>query len=198
MGKPDPTYNFIVHSNMSLRIRQSLHKFLSLYQDEGYLWVDQICIDQSTVLERNYQVALISRIYAGASQVIAWLALENRASGTELLDSQYIFEERDVQLWRRRDLFHDILQDPYFSRLWIIQELYCARDVLIVIPDGRIPWTQILEAAAVIPDPEAYDYFTRLRNKQSRLVRLLDLLELFKSSKSILAYTNFVTSQSVL
>ena len=46
--------------------------------------------------------------------------------------------------------------------------------------------------------PPAVQLKCRLRNKQPRLVRLLDLLELFNPIKSISTYTNFVTSQSVL
>ncbi|KAK4990470.1 hypothetical protein LTR50_002493 [Elasticomyces elasticus] len=43
---------------------------------DGYLWVDAICIDQSTIPERNAQVSMMGSIYAQADQVIAWLGWE--------------------------------------------------------------------------------------------------------------------------
>lgn len=38
-----------------------------------YLWVDQLCIDQANVFERNHQVGLMSKIFGQAAQVIVWL-----------------------------------------------------------------------------------------------------------------------------
>ncbi|KAK4031445.1 HET-domain-containing protein [Parachaetomium inaequale] len=38
-----------------------------------YLWVDAICINQSSVAERNVQVASMGDIYRGAKRVLIWL-----------------------------------------------------------------------------------------------------------------------------
>ncbi|KAK0636543.1 heterokaryon incompatibility protein-domain-containing protein [Bombardia bombarda] len=38
-----------------------------------YLWVDAICIDQSSIPERNVQVANMGDIYRGAKRVLIWL-----------------------------------------------------------------------------------------------------------------------------
>ena len=37
------------------------------------LWIDQICIDQSSVAEKNHQVALMGEIYSRAMRVVIWL-----------------------------------------------------------------------------------------------------------------------------
>jgi hypothetical protein len=37
------------------------------------LWIDALCIDQSNIQERKYQVALMGRFYSEAEMVIAWL-----------------------------------------------------------------------------------------------------------------------------
>jgi hypothetical protein len=37
------------------------------------MWIDAVCIDQSSVSERNYQVAQMGAIYAAAALVIVWL-----------------------------------------------------------------------------------------------------------------------------
>ncbi len=44
------------------------------------LWVDQICIDQGNVPEKNAQVAAMKDVYSGASQVLVWLGLSSPTS----------------------------------------------------------------------------------------------------------------------
>ncbi|KAL6408590.1 hypothetical protein AUP68_07532 [Ilyonectria robusta] len=41
--------------------------------EERTLWVDSICIDQTSLEERSSQVALMGDIYLGAEQVVVWL-----------------------------------------------------------------------------------------------------------------------------
>lgn len=53
-------------------IRKNLHHFLQIY-DGGHIWIDQICIDQESVLEKNDQVGMMSDIYAFAAATIIWL-----------------------------------------------------------------------------------------------------------------------------
>ncbi|CAG5139407.1 uncharacterized protein ALTATR162_LOCUS481 [Alternaria atra] len=47
-----------------------------------YLWVDQLCIDQASIPDRNQQVALMGEIYSKCQRVMIWL-------GPEVLDSDY-------------------------------------------------------------------------------------------------------------
>lgn len=37
------------------------------------LWVDAVCIDQDSVMERNHQVSLMDKIYRNAARTIVWL-----------------------------------------------------------------------------------------------------------------------------
>lgn len=39
----------------------------------GYLWIDAICINQATTLEKNHQVSMMGMIYSQAECVIVWL-----------------------------------------------------------------------------------------------------------------------------
>jgi len=47
------------------------------------LWVDAICIDQSSIEERNAQVEIMGKIYSKANRVLMWLG----SSATELQDA---------------------------------------------------------------------------------------------------------------
>jgi hypothetical protein len=41
-------------------------------QKSRALWIDAICIDRSSIEERNYQVSLMSEIYRNAQRVLVW------------------------------------------------------------------------------------------------------------------------------
>jgi hypothetical protein len=48
----------------------------------GFLWADQICIDQENIPERNQQVSLMGQIYGKAKSVSIWLG--EGSYGTEI------------------------------------------------------------------------------------------------------------------
>ncbi|KAF8856740.1 hypothetical protein BDZ45DRAFT_789795, partial [Acephala macrosclerotiorum] len=49
-----------------------------------YLWVDQLCIDQSNKEERSWQVEFMKEIYAKAEKTIVWFG--NDDADTQLLE----------------------------------------------------------------------------------------------------------------
>ena len=60
----------------TLHITKSLHSGLCRFRSEietVRLWVDQVCIDQANVPEKNSQVAMMDTIYAKAIEVLVWL-----------------------------------------------------------------------------------------------------------------------------
>ena len=59
------------HVPITPTLRNAL-QFLRYPDGERYLWIDQICINQEDIQERNAQVQLMHAIYSGASHVIAW------------------------------------------------------------------------------------------------------------------------------
>lgn len=84
-----------------------------------YLWIDQICIDQASVQERNHQVGMMGSIYSGCHETIIWLGNIHcdLDAPTALVGVDDLPVERD---------FHrvtSILGNEYFTRLWIVQEI---------------------------------------------------------------------------
>lgn len=57
---------------------------------ERVLWIDAICIDQSNIPERGHQVQLMSKIYAQAIRVLAYLG---EASGDSEIGMDFILED---------------------------------------------------------------------------------------------------------
>lgn len=69
--------NLVITQSLYLAL-QHVHKHLSLLHPEtetniAWLWVDQLCIDQSHIQERNHQVNLMGKIYSQAVQTVIWL-----------------------------------------------------------------------------------------------------------------------------
>ena len=79
-GPPAPTLKIYIN-NRPFAVRRNLYKFIQKYLEKlrrnstepDYLWIDQICINQSNVNERNQQVRLMSEVYREARCVIVWL-----------------------------------------------------------------------------------------------------------------------------
>jgi ankyrin repeat protein len=94
----------------------------------GWLWIDQICIDQNTVEERNHQVGLMSMIYARANRVLVWLGPEADGS-REAIEAIHSGCDATSQ---RAGKVQVLFERPYWSRLWIIQEVLMSRTVTVM------------------------------------------------------------------
>lgn len=61
----------------TLRVTKNLKRalpYIARHCMTGYIWIDQICIAQDDVLEKNHQVSVMRDIYSGCCCVIVWLA----------------------------------------------------------------------------------------------------------------------------
>jgi hypothetical protein len=65
------------------------------------LWIDQICINQDDLAERNAQVLLMHHIYSQAEEVLIWLGLPAHGSD-ELVDTLQLLGEQ-VRNWGIED-----------------------------------------------------------------------------------------------
>jgi hypothetical protein len=60
------------------RVRKNLWDFLTIArtkysEPKRAFWMDALCIDQHSILERSHQVAQMGSIYSKARDVVAWL-----------------------------------------------------------------------------------------------------------------------------
>ncbi|KAJ0426764.1 heterokaryon incompatibility protein-domain-containing protein [Aspergillus carlsbadensis] len=134
-------------NNRNFLIRANLHEFLtslarSKYRDTLF-FADAICINQEDIPERNAQVQQMSALYRGAQTVLVWL-------GAGSFDSNMIFDmcEDAVAVIESIDFgtvggwaLSRIWQRTYWTRLWIIQELLLARDVIIFCGSRSMSWS---------------------------------------------------------
>ncbi|KAM0664266.1 hypothetical protein MY8738_008815 [Beauveria namnaoensis] len=116
------------------------------------LWADAVCINQDDLEERSRQVQYMAEIYARAGRVIVWL--EHGAVGDCTRDTKSpkaghgaLQELSDAAnglsrpLTKSSDVRVDypaicaILQGSWFERVWVLQEVAAARQVLIMCGD---------------------------------------------------------------
>ena len=148
------------------KIRQNLFLFLATAQLQELrhdLWIDQLSIDQNQRTERNEQVAIMAEIYSKAAKVIVWLGYGLEMEEAVLTDIRDLAElPRSLDLSTNQftnppvgqhglqfELLLKLLgsnllslfENPYWSRLWIIQELVMAREIELQAGDVRISWS---------------------------------------------------------
>ncbi|KAE8416270.1 heterokaryon incompatibility protein-domain-containing protein [Aspergillus pseudocaelatus] len=130
---------------------------LRLRDEDRILWVDGICIDQGNDKERGHQVRHMGDIYKQAERVIFWLGQPTYETNVILDSLHQLQKEstrhacrtweladpRWVELWstvqpglvdkypdlrsRQRQGLEDLLNRPWFRRVWILQEVANAR-----------------------------------------------------------------------
>lgn len=135
-GPELPACNILVDGKL-LSVRPNLFYFLRGIRNEwdGYIFIDQVCIDQCNPEERNHQVQLMSAIYSGSQQVILWL---NDYSGNCLKAARAFRDPTDIVA------LSTILSNDYFSRLWIVQEVLLTPEIRIFVAGNTwIKWEKI-------------------------------------------------------
>lgn len=127
------------------------------HEEHKAIWVDAICINQASASERASQVMLMGRVYSSAVSTLIWLgeqsarsrvALElcrrfaNEMSGSLLPDEDRIpgLDEEDYQN------ICDLLDRPWWSRVWVVQELCLSVSPFVQVGPDTIPWV-VLELA---------------------------------------------------
>ncbi|CAI6226788.1 unnamed protein product [Periconia digitata] len=144
---------------VSCHLEAALHTLHSLPETAygmGY-WIDALCINQEDVLEKNHQVKRMMNIYALARAVVVWLGPEMeeddkaiRAMNTTYRDTSQnnkiitppSFEEND---W---DALYRFMKKPYWTRLWIVQELAANHNNTLFLCGTKRLTRQMIKMAA--------------------------------------------------
>jgi hypothetical protein len=139
-GPHEPSETMVLNG-AHIKIRQNLHSCLRRLcaQEESQmpaLWIDAICIDAANIAEKNHQVQLMGSIYAAAQRVVVWLGTEQ-----ELEDKSTLIEDsrssmtmhQDLHSLDNKDYVASLLDNSYWDRTWITQEIVLAPQVTIFV-----------------------------------------------------------------
>ncbi|KAJ4376509.1 hypothetical protein N0V86_006621 [Didymella sp. IMI 355093] len=112
------------------------------------MWIDAVCIDQENLAERASQVNSMANIYSYARQVVVWLGIADDDSGDILAaiedtadlcrrlppSSVKIPESTQCRTHQQavyQRALSNLLDRPWFSRIWVLQESAAARLILM-------------------------------------------------------------------
>ncbi|KAL2866449.1 heterokaryon incompatibility protein-domain-containing protein [Aspergillus lucknowensis] len=111
------------------------------------LWVDSLCIDHTRPEEKNRQVHILREIYSRAAQVLAYVGHKTADYSAafrflkEITAFQPPSHNHPATLDKNvRSSLQALLREPYFSRIWVLQETLMARDLKIVCGNFSARW----------------------------------------------------------
>lgn len=171
-------------------------RYLRYRDRKRVLWVDAICVNQKNLLERSHQVARMADIFSLASRVIVWLGPESDDSALALKSLRDVGSgvKVDWDKWQYQaakasgDLdtltshfdnatwtsIFSLLSRPWFSRLWIWQEVHLAKEgAHLLCGYDNIMWSTFCNGVlfldskskpATSQDPYGWKYMERAAN----------------------------------
>ncbi|KAK3368573.1 heterokaryon incompatibility protein-domain-containing protein [Podospora didyma] len=187
--------------NVTKNLAAALPNLRSEHQARVF-WIDAICINQSDCEEQNSQVRLMGAVYRNASRVVVWLG-EGTAESNNVFTfgspvdnveeprSKSLETDGDAAAKAQHDLIHDIGCRPWFRRVWVIQEIALAREILVRCGRHEMAWETLrsqwekLELASRTisigasrpPAPPGGDNWADLAKTFPRLSRTRDLVQ---------------------
>ena len=160
----------------SLLVPGSAHEVLlelCIAQKKRRVWIDAVCIRQDDTDERSQQVAMMRTIYRKATMTLVWLGMDDGTAETSVQMIKNIADWRQVKLQHtsramKYGVFfdesasypfpHDIdwsavrsfFSAPWFTRLWIIQEVVLSKHVHVFLGNYQMCWRYLVQAAHYI------------------------------------------------
>jgi hypothetical protein len=172
----------ILLNDHPFQIGGNLHRFMAQTRgrDEDqniYFWIDQLCIDQSNINERNQQVQRMPSIYSQASAVYSWLGDEDSDTAqafkvlqeleeNEVFHGKHFFHQQQDELINLINAkgpsevmaFLKLFIRRYWTRVWIVQEVFRSHDFFLLcgsqkrqLRDTGQGWTNVLSEVNISP-----------------------------------------------
>ncbi|KAI7786023.1 hypothetical protein LA080_004877 [Diaporthe eres] len=147
------------------------------------VWIDAVCIDQDNVRERGQQVDLMPRIYKSAVRTFVYVG---EASG----ESELVLRNLAGGIWTPPHLLDSFFARPYFTRVWVVQEVALSKAVTMMCGDTAVEWTGFMrgEYLRQIYSSSYYETFPTLfrlgRQHHLGAANVLDALLLGRSCKA--------------
>lgn len=142
---------FFVTRNLEIALR-----YLRYAEDERYLWIDALCINQDDISEKNQQVPKMGQIYQTAAKVVVWLGLRSKNSDIAIDFSLEACTRRfELQAWMFEVMKNpgrvehwraavNLFERDYWRRVWIFQEIFYAKSLIVRCGFRCIRWSDFI------------------------------------------------------
>jgi hypothetical protein len=157
-----PIFDQVIHfADKPVTISSSLAAALEHLRSNKhsiFLWIDQVCINQLDIAEKEKQIPLMGLIYTNATNTVIWLGDEDEQDPNLALETmEYVyarlqmsevtitpndfarlaFPPPDHRSWRA---VRQLLQRPWLFRLWTIQEAVLSTNLFVKCGDAVASW----------------------------------------------------------
>lgn len=164
--------NLMVRENLWLALRALKNRLMSGWGIVGArcirFYIDAICINQKDGKEKERQVNLMEAIFKEANSVVAWLGegeerwgqcyfkwlgpgFNSNRSMPSFWPADTSEIEKGLDFDRRAALY--FLDRTYWKRLWIVQEIWLAKEIIIMCGSETCSWKQL--AVRIAENPKA-------------------------------------------
>jgi hypothetical protein len=147
-------------------ICRNLHRFLqSLVARSTSLvvWLDVLCINQQDVTERNWQFRLMQEIFESAQNVYAWLGEGDAdcklAMRCVTANDQTATLAKSIKPQVLKQYLEQLFIQPYWTRIWIIQETVLAKNLWILYGAEKASWTNLAQTFDRVCRVDVYKSF---------------------------------------
>lgn len=105
------------------------------------MWIDALCINQADDQEKSIQVARMGNIFKTSDMTLSWLGPEenNSNNAISLLRDAALGDLEIARESKQADWVFSLLRRPYFRRMWILQELGLAKNILLQCGFKKVP-----------------------------------------------------------
>ena len=144
--------------------------------NKKFYWIDAICINQGDNLEKSRHVLRMREIYANAQNVHMWIGkssplssmafdtLKRFAAPDGTQDGSMTFRDILDTVRERKNAIQNLLERPYFVRVWIIQEVVVANNATVMCGSFSISYDDLYIAVQRMTASQFYPFSSATSN----------------------------------
>lgn len=142
-----------------------------------YIWVDELCINQSDTTEKASQVRNMLRIFEKASKVIAWIDTRASLSRYSIFDftpcNGCKHSQKCSAAWDAlcSSLFA-IAADELWSRTWCRQEIFAAKELVLLGPYFTVGGLSLTRFHEMLKSCVEFDKSNQLSNDERQELQI--------------------------
>lgn len=203
----------LVDDNARLMISQNLFgalRQLAAHNNNRLFWIDQLCINQIDVAEKEHQVQQMTQIYEKSSLTIIWLGEDNGESSQlfqlisqlqrllgnpQTLQSPataFNYSKNTLSELMRQGIWDELLPvsrrllaRKWFERAWVFQEAVVSPKIVFLMGSYHFPWDQVVRILFLFQTSDSAKFTARMRRTFELLGRMNSSRHLYAEQKKI-------------
>jgi hypothetical protein len=160
-------------------------------------------------LERGHQVSIMKNIFNQAKEVIVWLGEED-AQTRKLCDYAKKMErwrssprnpQRNFLSWllsprQLQDAIQNLLERPWFQRVWVIPEVALARRTVVACGRERMSWDNLVRLIRDVDIPQVVNFDKHMALLGNPRQRIAIITQMIASQREGLYHADIVSKSA--